>query len=260
MYSRLCVKYKCIMEFERIADKKRTDFIVQSITQEIPPGADILDVGCGNGVISRALGNKGYSVLGIDVSEKTIAAAISFNNLTNVQFKVAAAGSLQPQPGKYSAIICSEVLEHLHHPSELLNIIYESLKDDGILVVTVPNGIGPRELLITKPVQFLRKNNGRAWRMLNRIKKMMGFTGTTVQSSADDLQHIQFFTAGSLFRLASLNRFRIEKIVATNFIEQVFPFSLLSKKSRMLQKLDCRAADLLPLAFTSGFMSVWKKL
>ncbi|MEO8582339.1 MAG: methyltransferase domain-containing protein [Flavitalea sp.] len=247
------------MEFERIADQKRTDFITSSVTQSIDPGAFILDVGCGNGLISRAFGEKGYEVLGIDVSEKTIAVARQNNHLSNVQFRVIPAGELVPEPGKYDAIICSEVLEHLNEPQLLLNTLYQSLKNNGVLIVTVPNGFGPRELLVTKPVQSLQNNNGFTLKMLSKIKISMGYTGTTVQSSADDLRHIQFFTKKSLMKLASASGFRIEKIAATNFIEQVFPFSLLTKKSRALQRADCKLADLLPIAFTSGFMSIWKK-
>lgn len=246
------------MDFDRIADKKRTDFIVRSVRADCAPGADVLDIGCGNGIISRALAENGFRVTAIDNSEKTIAAAITNNSHPNLTYKVIADTDLQPDLGAYDAVICSEVLEHLHHPENLLLTINSLLKDKGILVVTVPNGRGPRELFVTRPVQAIE--SGRiTGRLLRAVKRSMGYTGTTVQSSADDLRHVQFFTLGKLKRLASFSGFRIEKTVASNFIEQVFPFSLLYRKSRALQRFDCRLADKLPLAFTSGFMSIWKK-
>jgi len=247
------------MEFTRIADIKRVKFITDEVMGNCPPGGHVLDIGCGNGLISRALGEAGFNVLGIDVSEKTIAVAKAANTLNNVRFEVVPAGALQPAPAKYHAIVCSEVLEHLHHPSELLNIIHSSLKDNGVLIVTVPNGRGPRELFVTRPIQALQKNNGLAWRLMSRIKSLMGYKGITVQSAADDLTHIQFFTVSSLKKLAIVTGFTIEDIVPTNFIEQVFPFSLIAKRSTRLQNLDCRLSDRLPLGFTSGFMSTWKK-
>ncbi len=247
------------MEFTRIADIKRVKFITDAVIAGCPPGGQILDIGCGNGIVSRSIGKAGFNVLAIDVSEKTIAVARAGNTLNNVRFEVVPAGSLQPDPGKYDAIICSEVLEHLFQPEELLKVIYSSLKENGILIVTVPNGRGPRELFVTRPIQALQKNNGFAWRIMSRIKSGMGYKGITVQSAADDLMHVQFFTTSSLKKLALQTGFKIEKIVATNFIEQVFPFSLIMKRSRTLQNLDCRLSDKLPLSFTSGFMSIWKK-
>jgi 2-polyprenyl-3-methyl-5-hydroxy-6-metoxy-1,4-benzoquinol methylase len=247
------------MEFSRIADKKRVQFIADAIIKNVPAGEPILDVGCGNGIITRAIGKLGYQVTGIDSSAKTIAAATSSNQLPNVNFITVPAGEITLEAGKYAAVICSEVLEHLHDPAALLNIIKQSLKDDGILLVTVPNGKGPRELLVTKPVQYLQKKNNWTWKLLNRVKKILGYTGTSVQSSAEDLEHIQFYTYATLSQLAASNGFKISAIKKTNFIEQVFPFSIILKRSPMLQRFDCRLADLLPLSFTSGFMSVWRK-
>jgi 2-polyprenyl-3-methyl-5-hydroxy-6-metoxy-1,4-benzoquinol methylase len=248
------------MEFSRIADKKRLEFILDAIVKNIPAGEEILDVGCGNGIITAAVGKSGFIVTGIDSSEKAIAAAQSSNDLPNVKFVVVAAGELAVQPGKFAAIICSEVLEHLHDPSSLLDVLKQSLKNNGILVVTVPNGRGPRELFVTKPVQYLQKKNNATWKIVSAIKKLLGYKGLTVQSSADDLTHIQFFTKRALLRLAHSHGFQIASIKKTNFVEQVFPFSLLMKRSVALQKLDCKLADALPLSFTSGFMTIWKKM
>lgn len=247
------------MEFERIADKKRSDFITNAISRNIPKAGQILDVGCGNGVISRAVGSLGYTVTGIDSSEKTIEAAIAANKLPNVNFMVVGAGEFTPQRGKYAAIICSEVLEHLHKPLEFLRLLHQSLSDNGILIVTVPNGKGPRELFVTRPVQYLQLRNNFVWKFVSRIKKMLGYEGTTVQSSADDLTHIQFFTYTTLRELAANSSFRIIEWKKSNFIEQVFPFSLAFKRSAALQRFDSRLADALPRAFTSGFMTVWRK-
>jgi 2-polyprenyl-3-methyl-5-hydroxy-6-metoxy-1,4-benzoquinol methylase len=248
------------MEFERIADKKRSDFITNAISKNIPISGQILDVGCGNGIISRAVGSLGYTVTGIDSSEKTIEAAKAANKLPNVSFMVVGAGEFTPQDGRYAAVICSEVLEHLHQPGKLLSVLHQSLADDGILVVTVPNGRGPRELFVTRPIQYLQQKNNFAWKFASAIKKLLGYKGNTVQSSAADLTHIQFFTYSGLNELALSYGFRIAEIGKGNFIEQVFPFSLLFKRSVMLQRFDSRLADLLPKAFTSGFMTVWKKM
>jgi len=88
---------------------------------------------------------------------------------------------------------------------------------------------------------------------------LFGYKGTTVQSDADDLTHIQFFTRPTLEDLAGKNDFRIIRFGKTNFIEDVFPFSFLAKKIKVLQKWDCAVAERLPYRFTGGFVTVWQK-
>jgi len=247
------------MEFKKIVDIKRVNFIVDALKANLPEGAEVLDVGCGNGVISRYLGEKGFVVRGVDVSDKAIERARSLNTFPNVRFEVVSAEQLVADGQRYHAVVCSEVLEHLNEPGKLLRVLYQILHDDGVLVVTVPNGKGPRESLVTKPVQRMQKRNGWVWRAVNKFKQSLGYKGTTVQSAADDLTHIQFFTRPSLEKLAMDNTFRIVRFGKTNFIEDVFPFSFLTKKIRILQKWDCALADVLPYQFTGGFVTVWEK-
>ncbi len=247
------------MEFERIADIKRLNFIIEVLRSKLPAGAEVLDVGCGNGVISRSLGAQGFKVRGIDVSEKAIAKARSLNTLPNVRFEVVSAEQLVAEGSRYYAVICSEVLEHLQEPGKLLNTLYQSLQPDGILVVTVPNGKGPREALVTRPFISMQQKGDWRWKTLLKIKSAFGYKGTTKQSDAEDLTHIQFFTRSSLKELASANRFRIVRFGKTNFIEDVFPFSFFTKKIKTLQKWDCAVAEILPYSLTGGFVTVWEK-
>lgn len=247
------------MEFERVADIKRLKFIIKVLQTKLPKDAVVLDVGCGNGVISRSLGEQGFHVKGIDISEKTIEKARSLNKFPNVKFEVKSAEQLVADGQRYHAVICSEVLEHLHQPEKLLKVLYQSLTQDGILIVTVPNGKGPREVLVTKPVIKMQKKDNWMWRLLLRIKKSLGYSGTTVQSDADDLTHIQFFTKRSLERLATKSHFKIVSFGKTNFIDDVFPVSFFSKRIRILQKWDCAVAERLPYCLTGGFITVWEK-
>lgn len=247
------------MEFERIADEKRLQFIISTLQQKLPTGAEVLDVGCGNGVISRSLGARGFSVRGIDVSDKAIARAKQLNVYDNVRFDVVSAEQLVADGQRYHAVICSEVLEHLNEPGKLLEVLYQTLHENGVLIVTVPNGKGPRELMVTRPVISLSKKNNWMWKLILKVKSTLGYKGTTVQSDADDLTHIQFFTKSSLEDLADKTNFRIVRFGKTNFVEDVFPFSFFTKKLKFLQQWDCALAERLPYSFTGGFVTVWEK-
>jgi ubiquinone biosynthesis O-methyltransferase len=255
----MTMETKTHYEYNRIADRKRVDYIAGILKSSLPPNARILDVGCGNGVISRHLGRLGYNVLGIDVSEKTIETARSLTNLPNVQFMKKSAEELVASGETYDAVICSEVLEHLQDPGALLKVLHQTLADHGKLIVTVPNGNGPRETFVTKPVLRMRSRNNWIWRMIVKLKKLMGYSGTTVQSAADNLDHIQFFTRQDLEKLSRQHGFRITGFGKANFVEDVFPFSFLAKRIVFLQKVDCKIADILPYRFTGGFFSVWEK-
>lgn len=247
------------MEYNRIADIKRLQFIIDSLKQHLPTGSVVLDVGCGNGIIARHLGSEGFNVYGIDVSSKAIEKARALTDLPNVSFDVISAEELVADGRKYHAIICSEVLEHLNQPEKLLNVLYQSLADDGVLIVTVPNGMGPREVLITKPVIALQKKDNWVWRCILKVKSMLGYKGTTVQSDADDLTHVQFFSKHSLENLANKTRFKIISFGKTNFIDDVFPFSFFTKKIKILQKWDGAIAEVLPYQLTGSFVTVWEK-
>lgn len=246
-------------EYNRIADRKRVDFIAGVLAERLGNGAQVLDVGCGNGVISRHLGRLGFQVTGIDVSERTIEKARSISPLPNVSFFTRSAEELVAEGTQYDAIICSEVLEHLHNPGSLLEVLHASLKDSGSLIVTVPNGKGPRESLVTRPVLAMRRRNGWMWKAVVGTKRAFGYNGTTVQSDADNLDHVQFFSRKDLEKLASGHRFRIMRLGSANFIEDVFPFSFFARRLPFLQRMDCAIADVLPPAMSGGFLTVWEK-
>lgn len=239
------------MEFVRIADIKRLNFIIDILGQRLPKGAEVLDVGCGNGVISRSLGEKGFLVKGIDVSDKAIERAKQLNKFNNVSFEVLSAEQLVASGKLYHAIICSEVLEHLQEPGGLLKVLHKSLHPKGILIVTVPNGHGARERFVTKPVISLQKRNNLLWKIVKGTKSTLGYKGTTAQSDADDLTHVQFFTRPDLDKLAKEISFSIVRLGKINFVEDVFPF--FTKRFKILQKWDCDIAEKLPYMFNCGF-------
>ena len=245
--------------YTRFADIKRFEFIKKNLASSIPKNGSVLDVGCGNGIISLNLGKEGYTIHGIDMSEKSIENAKEKNPFSNVSFSAMDAETMRASGLRYDAIVCSEVLEHLNNPGSLLKQLFEILKDDGILLVTVPNGKGPRESLVTKPFLKLRKKNNWAWRSVLKLKKSLGYSGTTIQSDADNLDHIQFFTRKQLNDLSKENGFTIQTIGSSNFIDDIFPISLLSTRSKTIQKLDSHVADFFPVTFSGGYLMVWKK-
>lgn len=248
-----------MIEYKNFEDIKRLNFISSQIETHIPTSGKILDVGCGNGNISLHLGNLNYQVKGIDVSEESIQYAQNRNTFSNVNFQCISAEELTVREERFDAVVCSEVLEHLEKPEVLLQTLGKLLNKNGIILITVPNGFGPREVLITKPMQWLVHKNNWLTKFILRLKQTLGYTGTTLQSSNEDLTHIQFFSWKAIQQICRQNALELKKANKANFVEAVFPFSLLTRRSRALQKLDCKIADTLPMTWVSGFYTVWQK-
>lgn len=98
----------------------------------IPDGInDIIDVGCGNGIITNVLSKK-YDVTGVDSSEK----ALKFIEGKSVQSQI---NSISLPDKCADLVLCSEVLEHL--PSEVLYKGVEELIriSKKYILISVPN-------------------------------------------------------------------------------------------------------------------------
>ncbi|MBM3435591.1 MAG: methyltransferase domain-containing protein [Bacteroidetes bacterium] len=252
-------KFTNYTQYTRAEDIKRLKFIQQSLEHNIKPGGMVLDIGCGNGNISYQLAKSGFMVTGMDISENAIAEAKRSYQLPNLEFLAVRAEDIGTfRDTKFDALICSEVIEHLTEPEKLTLLFSKYLNPGGIVAVTVPNGFGPREVIITKPFQRMIRKQGFAFKMVLGFKRLLGYQGQTIQSSAGDLTHIQFFSQKSLKSLAQKSGFEMAKLKAANFLENVFPFSIIARFSVKIQWFDCWLADRLPVCCSSGFLSVWK--
>lgn len=248
--------YASYTTYKDVEDIKRLNFIVNAIKTLNNPNAKILDIGCGNGNISMALGSLGYNVTGVDIDETSVNTAAAKNTFPNVSFQVLDANSFSMND-QFDAVVCSEVLEHLENPSELVHSIYRIMKPGGILAATVPNGWGPREVLITKPMQWLTRNKLDGPILM--LKKLFGYSNTTRQSSNPDLTHTQFFSVSAIKKTVSAPGFSLVKFDNADFIERIFPYSFLTRRIKALQSLDCWFADFIPHQLTSGFYTSWRK-
>ena len=102
----------------------------------------ILDFGCGNGAQTSQFTNLKCTIDALDIDDGNIAVLENFirsNHITNITTHLYD-GRQIPFPSYYFDIVLSyEVLEHVANESYTLREIYRTLKDDGELIISVPN-------------------------------------------------------------------------------------------------------------------------
>lgn len=103
------------------------------------PGS-LLDVGCGEGFVLAAFALKGWDVAGIDYSRAGVDAMNPPMSPRVEQGDVLALLDIRIASGaRYDLIWLGNVLEHVLDPVGLLSALRKLIRDNGVLVVTVPN-------------------------------------------------------------------------------------------------------------------------
>ena len=110
------------------------------------PSGSILEVGCGSGRLAVALAEKGYDVLGYDLSDVRIELATkvvqeNYPHLASkLNFVAGDVDDLIPgQKNGFDCVILCAVLEHVPDPFVLLRQCYERTGHNGHIIVSVPN-------------------------------------------------------------------------------------------------------------------------
>lgn len=113
----------------------------------ITPGQRVVELDCGSGVLSRALGEAGASVLGIEgVPDRAAAARERCRDLADVRIVSATAADGLTGAGPFDLALICGVLEH-NNPYALLPAVADSLSDNGVVVLAIENQLGLRYLL-----------------------------------------------------------------------------------------------------------------
>ena len=156
----------------------------------------VLDVGCGAGGNLQSLQEQGWHVFGIEISD---VAAAHARDLLHADIHTGILASAPFPPKSFDLILMSHSLEHLPSPADALSRVHSLLKDDGLLVVTVPN---------VNSLEY--KLFGRWWFQLDPPRHFYHFDKSTLSGL---LTHAGFqrhhFRTGvtAIFLMASLDRF-----------------------------------------------------
>ncbi|MBB5208708.1 class I SAM-dependent methyltransferase [Chiayiivirga flava] len=104
-------------------------------------GRRVLDAACGEGYGSALLAGEAASVLGVDISDTTVAhARARYGTRERVHFAQGDCTALDALPDAgFDLIVSFETLEHLHDHERMLDGFARLLADDGILLISTPD-------------------------------------------------------------------------------------------------------------------------
>jgi len=97
-------------------------------------GKNVLDVGCGGGILSESMAGLGARVTGIDLGDKALQVAKLhlLESGKQVEYRKIPVEELAlEQPGHYDAVTCMEMLEHVPDPQSVVRACAQLVKPDG---------------------------------------------------------------------------------------------------------------------------------
>jgi len=97
-------------------------------------GKNVIDIGCGGGILSESMARKGATVTGIDLSEKALKVADlhSLESGAQVRYKLIAAEEMAEQEaGQFDVVTCMEMLEHVPDPGAIVRAAATLVKPGG---------------------------------------------------------------------------------------------------------------------------------
>ena len=104
----------------------------------MPDGARVLDVGCAEGYLARALVERGCSVVGVEYDRR--AAEVAREVCPQVVVGDVEDPKVRAQvDGPFDRVLFGDVLEHVRDPAAVLRWAARLLAPDGRAVVSLPN-------------------------------------------------------------------------------------------------------------------------
>lgn len=101
-------------------------------------GGSLLEIGCGNGGMTRLLAPRVDRVVAFDVSAPSLR-QLEEMQIPNVETVQGLVENFKPER-TYNWVILSEVIEHLRDPMSTVRRALEFVSPGGTLVITTPNG------------------------------------------------------------------------------------------------------------------------
>ena len=104
-------------------------------------GLDLLDVGCGGGLLAEPMARLGARVTGLDAAPRNIAVARAHAAQSGlaIDYRCDTAEALATSGARFDVVLAMEVVEHVADPKAFLGTCCELLKPEGTMIVATLN-------------------------------------------------------------------------------------------------------------------------
>ena len=186
----LAVTYEHPDPYKRFFYGTRFDAVLDALDGRL--GDEILDLGCGSGLYTRMLVERGAKVTATEFAPSALAQAES--NLgalaDKVDLRLEDAQNLILPDARFDKVLLTEVIEHVPRPERAIAEAARVLRPDGLLVVSTPSRFSPMNL---------------AYGLKRRVRRY-GFN-----------EHLHEFTPGSFRRLVG-EELTVQDLSFVNFV------------------------------------------
>ena len=128
------------IRIEYITEKIKIHFKLKKDKSNYLKGLNILDIGCGGGLISEPMARLGANVTGIDASEKNINIAKSHSKKNGLKINYL---NVSPENlehiEKFDIILNLEIVEHVDNVNLYIRSCYKLLKKNGLMFTATLN-------------------------------------------------------------------------------------------------------------------------
>ena len=103
---------------------------------------EILDIGCGGGILAEALANHGANVTAIDLAEASLSVAKIhlLESKLDIDYRFTSAEEMaEKDPQRFDIVTCLEMLEHVPDPASIVNACFKLVKPGGFVFFSTIN-------------------------------------------------------------------------------------------------------------------------
>ena len=190
-----------------------------------------LDIGCSSGYLAQCLVLKGWSVTAIDIN-------IPNDSLTKYpHVKFLEGDFLQMTNEKsYDLVIAGDVIEHLADPHLALSKIHDMIKNDGKVILSIPNAVN----------------------IYMRLHVLLG-KFNYAERGLLDRSHLRFFTANTAKDMILESGFRVDRITETPLPFYLFTNNRNQHVINFLMKFTTLVTKVFPKLLAYQFVYQLKK-